>query len=65
MSNDREQFEIFNDRCDQCNAQAYYMVIFDSGNLYFCRHHFLANEDVLRETSYHVVDQSEILIGEK
>lgn len=49
------------DRCDKCNAQAYFLVVFDSGELYFCRHHFLKNEDALREFSYHIVDESEIL----
>lgn len=51
------------DRCDSCNSQAYFLVIFDQGELYFCRHHFLKNEEPLREKSYYIVDQSEELSG--
>lgn len=49
------------DRCDKCSAQAYFLAVFDSGELYFCRHHFLKNEDAIREFAYHIVDESEIL----
>lgn len=50
-----------NDRCDKCGFQAYFMSILESGELLFCRHHFLENEEILREISYHIVDQSEEL----
>lgn len=49
------------DRCDSCNAQAYFQAIFESGDLNFCYHHFMKNEDALREFSYHIIDQSELL----
>lgn len=51
-----------NDRCDKCGCQAYFMSILESGELLFCRHHFLQNEEVLRDISYHIVDQSEDLL---
>lgn len=47
------------DRCDtgSCGAQAYYLVLFDQGELLFCGHHFNKNENLLREKAYHIVDQ--------
>ena len=35
------------DRCDACQAQAYYLVKMIEGELMFCRHHFLKNEEKL------------------
>ena len=36
------------DRCDSCQAQAYYLVkMIEGQNLMFCRHHFLKNEEKL------------------
>lgn len=49
------------DRCDQCNAQAYYRVTFESGNLFFCHHHYKSHETVILETALDVVDESELL----
>ncbi len=49
------------DRCDICYSQAYFLTILDSGELYFCRHHFLRYEETLRELSYYVIDQSYLL----
>ena len=34
------------DRCDKCGAQAYFMPILDSGDLLFCRHHFMENKEI-------------------
>lgn len=51
------------DRCDRCNSQAYFLVVFDEGELYFCRHHFLEYKDVLQDRAYHIVDESEELMG--
>ena len=51
------------DRCDQCQSQAYFLAVFDSGELYFCRHHFLKNEEALRDNAYYIIDQSEDLEG--
>ena len=46
------------DRCDSCQAQAYYLVSFLVGELLFCRHHWLENELTLREKSFKVIDES-------
>lgn len=53
------------DRCDSCGAQAYFLAVFESGELYFCRHHFLKNESAIRDIAYHIIDQSETLDAEE
>jgi hypothetical protein len=50
------------ERCDSCGAQAYYVVSFASGSLFFCRHHYLKNEDVFFDEAEDIVDESELLI---
>lgn len=49
------------ERCDQCNAQSYYRVTFESGNLFFCHHHYKRHEAVIFETALDVVDESQLL----
>ena len=49
------------ERCDVCESQSYYMVAFDSGNLFFCIHHFKKNEALIFEKANDVVDESELL----
>ena len=49
------------DRCDSCNAKAFYMVRFESGDLFFCRHHFVKYEDALMEKAYEIYDDSDFL----
>jgi hypothetical protein len=49
---------ISRNRCDRCIAMACYMTVFDSGDLYFCSHHFLEHEEVIRENAYYVIDES-------
>ena len=46
------------DRCDQCGSQAYFAVLLDAGELYFCRHHYLKNESALKEVAIDIIDQS-------
>ena len=53
------------DRCDTCQAQAYYLVGFLVGELLFCRHHFLKDELILRETSFKIIDESSRLYPER
>ena len=53
------------DRCDSCNAQAYYLVGFLVGELLFCRHHFLKDELALREKSFKIIDESSRLYPER
>lgn len=63
MEQTEERVITANDRCDKCGSQAYFMSVLEAGELLFCRHHFIENEDVLRDISYHIVDQSEDLIN--
>lgn len=46
------------DRCDACRAQAYFMAIFESGKLLFCRHHFMKHQDKIEAGAQYVIDQS-------
>jgi hypothetical protein len=50
------------DRCDICPAQAFYLTIWQNGELLWCYHHFHEREDVLRAESYYVHDQSAALV---
>lgn len=45
-------------QCNRCVAVAFYMIVFDSGDLYFCNHHFRKYEEAIRETAYYVIDDS-------
>jgi hypothetical protein len=47
-----------NDRCDACGSQAYVWINGVSGDLLFCRHHFLKNENKLREYAFEVIDET-------
>jgi hypothetical protein len=49
------------DRCDQCNAQAFVLVKGVSGELMFCRHHYLKNESALQSFAYEIIDETEKL----
>ena len=49
------------DRCDSCNAKAFYMVRFEFGELFFCRHHFVKHEDALMEKAYDIFDDSDFI----
>jgi len=49
------------DRCDSCNAKAFYMVRFETGYLFFCRHHFVKFEDALMEKAYDIYDDSDFI----
>jgi len=47
------------DRCDVggCPAQAWVMVKFLSGELFFCSHHFDRHEAAMIKDAYEVVDE--------
>ena len=47
------------DRCDRCAAQAFILVRGVSGELYFCGHHYAANEEALIKFSYEIIDERE------
>ena len=46
------------DRCDRCSSQAFVWVNGVSGDLLFCRHHFLKYEDKLMEYAFEIVDET-------
>ena len=50
------------ERCDQCGAQSYYLVLFGEGQeLYFCHNHYKKNEEKLFEVAEDIIDESELL----
>jgi hypothetical protein len=46
------------DRCDACGSQAYVWANGVSGDLLFCRHHFLKNEEEIRAWAFEIIDES-------
>ena len=46
------------DLCDACPARAYVYVEFESGELFFCLHHWKKYEKKLSETAVDVWDES-------
>ena len=52
------------DKCDRCIQKAVYMVVFNNGDLYFCRHHFQKHEDTFINTALDIYDDTDtVLIG--
>jgi hypothetical protein len=52
------------DRCDSCNAQAYVIVKGVTGELLFCNHHYVKNEEALSKFAYEIIDERSKLIKE-
>lgn len=47
------------DRCDECSAQAYYLVTLqNNGELLFCNHHYAKNREALARVSARIHDES-------
>lgn len=51
------------DRCDKCQAQAYYRIILINGDLLLCSHDYKKNESVLIEQALEVFDESARLMS--
>ena len=49
------------DRCDACGSQAFVMVKLISGELMFCGHHYVKNQDKLNNQAYEIIDEREYL----
>ena len=49
------------DRCDACGSQAFVMVKLISGELMFCGHHYVKNQDKLNNQSYEIIDEREYI----
>lgn len=50
------------DRCDRCIQKAVYMVVFNAGDLYFCRHHFQEHEDTFINTALDIYDDTDTVL---
>jgi len=46
------------DRCDYCGSQAYVWANGVSGDLLFCRHHFLKSEEKIRDWAFEIIDEA-------
>ncbi len=49
------------DRCDRCGSQAFVLVKGIAGELFFCGHHFNANQEKLIDYSYEIIDEREYI----
>lgn len=51
------------DRCDHggCSAQAFTLVKFLDGELFFCGHHFTKHEEALYNSAYDIIDEREFI----
>lgn len=51
------------DRCDVggCSAQSFVMSVFTTGELHFCRHHYLSMRDALHASAVGIVDETEFI----
>jgi hypothetical protein len=47
------------DRCDACGAQAFVLAKGISGELMFCRHHYLKSQDQIKAWAFEILDESE------
>mgnify|MGYP006879905164 CR=1 FL=1 len=56
---------IYADRCDSCGAQAYVGLLFETGELLFCAHHFNRFESKLRNTAVKIFDERWKLTDER
>ena len=53
------------DRCDSCGAEALVLVKGVGGELMFCGHHYVKNENELKEFAYEIIDERKKLIQNK
>lgn len=53
------------EQCDVCEAQSYFMVSFEAGELFLCKHHYMKHEEAIFEKALDVVDESELLVSNK
>lgn len=52
------------DRCDRCIQKAVFMVVFNSGDLYFCGHHFREHEDAFMNEALDIYDETDEILME-
>ena len=49
------------DRCDRCGSQAFVLIKGISGELMFCGHHYVKNQDALEKYAYEIFDEREYI----
>jgi hypothetical protein len=49
------------DRCDSCGSQAFVMVKLVNGELMFCGHHYIKNQEKLNNQAYEIIDEREYI----
>ena len=49
------------DRCDACGSQAFVMVKLISGELMFCGHHYVKNQNKLNNQAYEIIDERDYI----
>ena len=49
------------DRCDSCGSQAFVMVKLANGELMFCGHHYIKNQEKLNNQAYEIIDEREYI----
>lgn len=47
------------DRCDACGSQAFVLAKGLSGELLFCRHHYLKSQDQIKAWAFEILDETE------
>jgi hypothetical protein len=57
VKQDQEYILNATDRCDSCGAQAYVIVKGVNGQLFFCGHHYVKNEEALNKFAYEIIDE--------
>jgi hypothetical protein len=51
--------------CDQCSAQAYVQVFYDTGFLLFCAHHFNKSQEAIQKSARYINDRRDLLVTNK
>jgi hypothetical protein len=54
---DQSDTLVVTDRCDNCGAQAFVGIVFKTGDLLLCGHHFAKSEDKIRSLALNIFDE--------
>jgi hypothetical protein len=47
------------DRCDACGSQAFVLARGITGDLLFCRHHYLKSQEQIKAWAFEILDETE------
>ena len=50
------------DRCDACGSQALVLAKGITGELLFCRHHYLKSQDKIKDWAFEIIDETDKII---